>query len=170
MAGWRFLEVVLFYQRPAGRILCEEKMSEVNKSVLVGYSAQEMYALVDAVESYPEFLPWCGGAQVDFRDENMTRATLHIAYRGIKQSFTTENHKQPPHVMSMKLVEGPFRTLDGDWRFTDLSGQGCKIEFRLRYVFSSKLLEKLVGPVFNYIANTIVDGFIRRAEKVYGRT
>lgn len=143
-------------------------MPEVNKSVLVGYSAQQMFALVDAVESYPEFLPWCGGAQADFRDENTTRATLHIDYRGIRQSFTTENHKEPPRTMSMKLVKGPFRMLDGGWRFTDLSGQGCKIEFKLHYEFSSKLLEKLVGPVFNYIADTIVDGFIRRAEKVYG--
>lgn len=143
-------------------------MPEVNKSVLVGYSAQQMFALVDAVESYPEFLPWCSSAQADFRDENTTRATLHINYRGIKQSFTTENHKEPPRTMSMKLVKGPFRMLDGSWRFTDLSGQGCKIEFKLHYEFSSKLLEKLVGPVFNYIADTIVDGFIRRAEKVYG--
>jgi len=161
--------MVLFYQRPEGHITCEEKMSEVNKSVLVGYSAQQMFALVDAVERYPEFLPWCGGAQVDYRDEHTTRATIRIDYRGIRQSFTTENHKKPPCAMSMKLVEGPFRILDGGWRFTEFSGRGCKIEFRLHYEFSSKLLEKLVGPVFNYIANTIVDRFIRRAEKVYGR-
>lgn len=141
-------------------------MSEVNKSMLVGYSAQQMFALVDAVESYPEFLPWCGGA--GYRDERRTRATIEINFRGIRQSFTTENTKDAPHALHMKLVEGPFRTLDGGWRFTELSGQGCKIEFRLHYEFSSRLLEKLVGPVFSHIANTIVDGFIRRAEKVYG--
>ena len=142
-------------------------MAEVNKSMLVGYTAQQMFDLVDAVETYPEFLPWCGGA--DYGDERRTRATIVISFRGIRQSFTTENSKEPPRLLHMKLVEGPFRTLDGSWRFTDLGGQGCKIDFRLHYEFSSRLLAKLVGPVFNHIANTIVDSFIRRAEGVYGR-
>jgi ribosome-associated toxin RatA of RatAB toxin-antitoxin module len=145
-------------------------MSEVRKSVLVGYSAQQMFTLVDDVEKYPEFLPWCGGAGVSYRDQEKTRASILIDYRGIKQRFTTENRKELPHAMHIRLVEGPFRALDGSWRFTDLSGQGCKIEFLLHYEFSNRLLEKLVGPVFGYIANTLVDGFIRRAEKVYGRT
>lgn len=144
-------------------------MSEVNKSVLVGHSALQMFALVDAVEQYPDFLPWCAGAEVIARDAGKTRAKIHISYHGIKQHFTTENNKQEPHVMQMTLVEGPFRTLDGSWRFTDFPGHGCKIEFRLHYVFSSKLLEKLVGPVFSHIANTIVDSFVRRAEKMYGQ-
>lgn len=142
-------------------------MSEVNKSVLVGYSAQQMFVLVEQVESYPDFLPWCSGAEVAYRDPQKTRATIHIAYRGIRQSFTTENFKEPPHAMRMKLVKGPFRALDGSWRFTDLAGQGCKVEFSLRYEFSSGLLDKLIGPVFGYIANNIVDGFVRRAEQVY---
>lgn len=145
-------------------------MSKVNKSVLVGYSTQQMFILVDEVENYPEFLPWCGGAEVSYRDPQKTRATIHIDYHGIRQSFTTENLKQPPHAMCMRLVKGPFRTLDGNWRFTDLSSRGCKIEFSLHYEFSSKLLDKLVGPVFSYIANNIVDGFVRRAEQVYGTT
>lgn len=144
-------------------------MSEVRKSVLVGYSAQQMFTLVDEVEKYPEFLPWCGGASVSYRDQEKTRASILIDYRGIKQRFTTENRKELPHAMHIRLVEGPFRALDGSWRFIDLSGQGCKIEFLLHYEFSNRLLEKLVGPVFGYIANTLVDGFVRRAEKVYGR-
>jgi ribosome-associated toxin RatA of RatAB toxin-antitoxin module len=145
-------------------------MSEVRKSVLVGYSAHQMFTLVDEVEKYPEFLPWCGGASVSYRDQEKTRASILIDYRGIKQRFTTENRKELPHAMHIRLVEGPFRALDGSWRFRDLSGQGCKIEFLLHYEFSNRLLEKLVGPVFGYIANTLVDGFVRRAEKVYGRT
>lgn len=136
--------------------------------MLVEYSHAEMFALVDAVERYPEFLPWCGGSSVAYRDDHTTRATIQISYRGIRQSFTTENTKVPPQTMSVKLVEGPFRTLDGDWRFMPLAEHACKIEFRLRYEFSSRLLEKLVGPVFNYIANTMVDAFVRRAETVYG--
>lgn len=137
--------------------------------MLVGHSAFEMFALVDAVEQYSDFLPWCSGTEVIHRDSEITRAKIHISYRGIKQHFTTENIKQSPHVMQMNLVEGPFRTLDGSWQFTDFPGHGCKIEFRLHYVFSSKLLEKLVGPVFGHIANTIVDSFVRRAEKTYGQ-
>lgn len=143
-------------------------MPEIRKSVLVEYSHAEMFALVDGVERYPEFLPWCGGSSVAYRDEHTTRATIQISYRGIRQSFTTENTKVPPQAMSVKLLEGPFKTLDGDWRFVPLAEHACKIEFRLRYEFSSRLLEKLVGPVFNYIANTMVDAFVRRAETVYG--
>lgn len=143
-------------------------MTEIIKTVLVEHTPDEMFALVDAVERYPEFLPWCGRASVSYRDEGTTRATIHINYRGIKQSFTTENAKSPPEAMSIRLVEGPFRTLDGDWRFVPLQGGGCKIEFRLHYEFSSRILEKLVGPVFHYIANTMVDAFVRRAQVVYG--
>ncbi|HEY0338482.1 MAG TPA: type II toxin-antitoxin system RatA family toxin [Burkholderiales bacterium] len=140
----------------------------VEKSVLVGHSAQQMFALVDAVEAYPEFLPWCDGAKVIYRDENRTRATININYHGAKQSFTTENTKEPPGVMSIRLVEGPFRILDGEWRFNTLAAHACKIEFRLRYEFSSRILEMLVGPVFSYIANTLVDSFVQRADKMYG--
>lgn len=143
-------------------------MPEVSKSVLVGFSAERMFALVDSVEHYPEFMPWCGDASVDYRDDIRTRATIHISYRGIRQSFTTENLKEHAREMRIRLVEGPFRTLDGTWRFIPLSGQACKIEFSLHYEFSSRILEKLIGPVFNYIANTFVDAFIRRAQSVYG--
>jgi ribosome-associated toxin RatA of RatAB toxin-antitoxin module len=140
----------------------------VQKSVLVGHSAQRMFTLVDAVEAYPEFLPWCNGTTVIHRDAERTRATIHINYHGAKQSFTTENTKTPPQSMTIRLVEGPFRILDGEWRFVALSDDACKIEFRLRYEFSSRILEALVGPVFTYIANTLVDAFVHRADQVYG--
>ena len=142
-------------------------MPEVTKSVLVEHAAQDMFTLVDAVERYPEFLPWCGGTSVAYRDERLTRATITINYRGIRQSFTTENAKTSPELMRVRLVEGPFRMLDGEWRFIALQG-GCKVEFRLHYEFSSRILEKLVGPVFHYIANTMVDAFVRRADVLYG--
>ena len=140
----------------------------VQKSVLVSHSAQQMFSLVDAVEAYPEFLPWCDASKVIYRDATRTRATLHINYHGAKQSFTTENTQDPPRSMSIRLIEGPFRILDGEWRFTELAQQACKIEFCLHYEFSSRILEMLVGPVFTYIANTLVDAFVKRADKVYG--
>ena len=143
-------------------------MSVVEKSVLVGYSTQQMFALVDAVEAYPEFLPWCDRTEVLHRDDVTTRATIHINYRGARQSFTTGNAKDAPRKIEVKLVEGPFRVLDGEWRFTELGPDACKIDFRLRYEFSSKMLEMLVGPVFGYIANTMVDAFVKRADRVHG--
>ena len=143
-------------------------MAEVNKSVLVAHSASRMFALVDQVEKYPEFLPWCGSSELMFRDRHITRATLHINYRGIRQRFSTENLKNEPELMQIKLIEGPFKTLQGSWRFTDFSGHGCKVELNLHYEFSSHLLERLVGPVFEYIANSLVDAFVRRAQSIYG--
>ncbi|MDR2240597.1 MAG: type II toxin-antitoxin system RatA family toxin [Zoogloeaceae bacterium] len=142
-------------------------MAEVRKSVLIEYSAGQMFRLVDEVEDYPRFLPWCGGTQLIHRDETRTVAALRIDYHGIKADFSTENDKEAPHLMNIKLRHGPFKHLDGCWRFTPLGDAACKIEFRLRYEFSSKLLEKALGPVFHHIANTFVDAFVKRAAAVY---
>ena len=143
-------------------------MAEVNKSVLVAHSAAKMFALVDAVEQYPKFLPWCDCTNVLMRDPQITRATIHINYRGIRQSFTTENSKRAPQLMEIALVEGPFRSLHGSWRFTDFGGAGCKVELGLHYDFASSLLERVVGPVFGHIANGLVDAFVKRAGGVHG--
>lgn len=143
-------------------------MAKVQKSVLAGYSASQMFELVDSVERYPEFLPWCGGTELLQRDESLTVATIRIDYMQVKQSFTTENAKQAPHSMTLSLKQGPFRSLEGSWRFIELNQSACKIEFHLSYEFSSKLLESVVGPVFSKIADNFVDAFIRRAEKIYG--
>ena len=145
-------------------------MAVVHKSVLVGYSAEQMFALVDCVEDYPKFLPWCGGVSVRQREEGKLVATLHIHFHGVKQSFTTENVNTPPTLIRMTLLDGPFRHLDGAWAFKALRDDACKIEFDLSYEFSSKLLEKLIGPVFNMIANSFVDSFCKRAETVYGKS
>ena len=140
---------------------------KVSRSALVHFSAARMFGLVDDIERYPEFLPWCSSTAVSLRDPEMTRATININYHGIRQSFSTENHKQFPQRMTIRLVEGPFKTLDGEWLFTPLDEQACKIDFQLHYEFSSILLEKLVGPVFGYIAGTMVDAFLKRAEQLY---
>ncbi len=143
-------------------------MAQVDRSVLVGYTAQQMFSLVDKVEDYPVFLPWCAEASVSKRTEKITLATIRLNYRIFKQSFSTENTKHAPYLIEMRLISGPFRHLEGSWRFIELGGAGCKIEFRLRYEFSSKLLEKLLGPAFQHIATSFVDGFIKRGEKIYG--
>lgn len=142
-------------------------MAEVNQSVLVPYSAARMFELVDAVELYPQFLPWCGGSEIVFRQPDKLRAVIHINFRGIQQSFSTENSRQPPHEMQMHLIDGPFKSLEGRWRFTDLGTAGCKVEFQLQWEFSSRVLATLAGPVFNHIAHTMVDAFVGRAQKLY---
>jgi ribosome-associated toxin RatA of RatAB toxin-antitoxin module len=141
-------------------------MAQVNKSILVEHSAGAMFALVDQVEDYPDFLPWCGGTEVKWRDEQTTVATIHIDYMGVKQSFTTENSKLTPTEMNLSLQDGPFSHLYGHWRFLALGEAACKIEFALSYTFSSRMLEALLAPVFNHIANTFVDAFVTRADKI----
>lgn len=143
-------------------------MALVEKSVLVGYSAQQMFELVDQVENYAQFLPWCGSTSVQSRDESIVVATIHIDYFHLKQSFTTENTRQAPHLIQMRLREGPFQQLDGLWRFTALNQEASKVDLRLHYEFSSKLIENLVNPVFSLIAGTLVEAFVERAEKLYG--
>ena len=143
-------------------------MALVEKSVLIEYSAAQMYALVENISAYPEFLPWCGGTEILKKEGDVTRAAIIIDFRGIKQRFSTENRADPPQLIEMTLVDGPFRQLDGSWRFKSLGDAACKIDFRLHYEFSSKLLEKIFGPVFQFIASTFVDAFVKRARQVYG--
>ncbi len=145
-------------------------MKTVHKSVLIWFSAQEMFALVTDIERYPQFLPWCDQASVlDHHEHGMT-ARVGISIGGIRQSFTTRNAHAPGQQVQMQLVEGPFSRLDGQWNFSPL-GQGeraCKVEFTLRYDFDSATLAALVGPVFDKIAGSLVDAFVRRANQIYG--
>lgn len=141
-------------------------MAAVKKLVLIEYPAERMFELVDRVEDYPQFLPWCGGTELIERTEAKTVARIHINYHGIKAHFATENDKRYPRHMLIRLREGPFTHLDGAWDFTPLGERACKIEFNLRYEFSAKLLEKALGPVFYHIANTFVDSFVKRAGHV----
>lgn len=143
-------------------------MAEVLKSVLVYYTPAEMFALVDGVEDYPQFLPWCGTTELHMRDDATTEATIHIDYLHVRQRFTTVNSKRYPGEMLLRLKSGPFRHLEGFWRFHPLGEAGCKVEFQLKYEFSSMAIDKLLGPVFGYIAGTLVEAFIRRAEQIYG--
>jgi ribosome-associated toxin RatA of RatAB toxin-antitoxin module len=148
-------------------------MKHVHKSVLLWYSPREMYALVVAVAQYPEFLPWCDRAEVLQQDEHSVTARLGLAFKGMRHAFTTRNTHTTDERVQVQLVDGPFSKLEGLWLFKPLGRPGseqraCKIEFDMRYAFSSTALEAVVSPVFDHVANTFVDAFVRRAEDVYG--
>jgi len=123
-----------------------------------------MYALVEDIESYPLFLPWCSRTEVVERSTERAVATIHVDFRGVHQTFTTANRMQPGERIEMALVRGPFKALAGEWRFRALSAAGCRVELALAYQLASPLLGRVVGPVFDHIANTFVDAFVRRAD------
>lgn len=143
-------------------------MVSIKKSALVLYSREEMFNLVDSVEDYPDFLPWCGGTEVLTKTNKVTKASIKINYRGVKQTFTTENNKNAPEKMIIKLINGPFKELSGEWRFLELDKDACRIELELHYQFSNIILEKLISPVFNIIANTFIDNFVKEANRRNG--
>jgi ribosome-associated toxin RatA of RatAB toxin-antitoxin module len=143
-------------------------MKSVKKSVLVPYSAADMFELVDGVERYPDFLPWCAGATVLETHEGGKTARIDINYRGVRAHFTTDNANRPPESIVVTLNSGPFRHLHGEWRFLALAADACKVEFELAYEFSTHVLERVVGPVFAHIASTFIDAFVARAERLHG--
>ena len=146
-------------------------MKTVQKSVLIWYTAQEMYDLVVDVDRYPQFLPWCDQARVLERFDNGMTAEIGIAFAGIHQQFVTRNTHVPGREVHVKLVSGPFSDLDGHWTFTPVGEAGeraCRIDLLMEYGFKNVALAALVGPVFDKIASTMVDAFVKRAEQVHG--
>jgi ribosome-associated toxin RatA of RatAB toxin-antitoxin module len=144
-------------------------MHGVERSILVPFSASQMFELVAQVEKYPEFMPWCGGAVVSQRDEHGMQASITIALAGIRQTFTTRNRHDYPNKIALELIDGPFSELTGEWVFLPLAQDACKVSFTLNYAFSSRALEALVGPIFNRIASSFIDSFTQRAQAVYGQ-
>lgn len=140
-------------------------MHNIHKSAIVLHPAQKMFQLVDSVENYPQFLPWCGSTEIIERDNDKTIASIEINYKGIRQTFTTENTKKQNQEMIIKLIDGPFKSLSGEWMFKNLDKDSCQIELKLEYEFSNVILEKLISPVFNMIANTFIDEFIKEANR-----
>jgi len=140
-------------------------MITIKKHAFVFHSREKMFNLVDQVEDYSDFLPWCGGAEVIVRTGKITEAKVLINYHNVKQSFTTRNVKIFPSKMNINLVKGPFKTLKGTWNFIEIEKDTCKIEFELQYEFSNYILDKLISPVFNIIANTFIDNFVTKANK-----
>lgn len=148
-------------------------MKRVHKSVLLWYSPREMYDLVVAVEQYPQFLPWCARAQVLEDQAGTVTARLHMAFAGVRHAFTTRNVHVEARSVQVQLVDGPFSLLDGMWQFLPIGRPGgeqqaCRIEFELRYAFAGAAMEAVLSPLFDRVADTLVDRFVSRAEQVYG--
>ena len=143
-------------------------MTTISKSALVSHSPEEMFRLIDDIESYSEFLPWCGKATEISRDEKNVEASLFISHSGLNKEFTTQNKNTAFSKIEMHLVNGPFKNLDGTWLFEPLGDTACKVSLNLEFEFSSKIVGITLGPVFSKIANTLVDAFIKRADIVYG--
>jgi ribosome-associated toxin RatA of RatAB toxin-antitoxin module len=142
-------------------------MKRISRSAIVEHRAEEMFALVDDIESYPRFLPWCVAARVESRTDDAVEATLSIGLRGLRTSFTTHNDNRPGEAIDMRLVQGPFRRFAAAWRFNRLSEEACRIEFSVEYELSGPLA-RMLAPLFDRIADTMVDAFTRRAYEVYG--
>lgn len=140
----------------------------VQRSAIVPYSPKQMFSLVNDVSSYPRFLPWCRSAKVlSFNGEKMC-AEIEFAKGGVRKSFSTCNLLSPDNRIEIQLREGPFRNLNGIWTFSDIQGQGTKVNLELSFAFANRLIEMAIGPVFNYIANNMVDAFCKRASQLYG--
>lgn len=142
-------------------------MTTIHRHALTAHSAEQMYALVDDIGAYPEFLPWCRSADVIERTQDVVTAQLELAKGAVHKTFTTKNRLMPGKMVEMKLVQGPFRHLEGFWRFEALSDEACKISLDLDFEFNSRMVGVMVGPVFNQVANTLVDAFCNRADELY---
>ena len=143
-------------------------MRTVSRSAIVPFSASEMFALVDDIEAYPDFLPWCDTAIVHTRGDSMVEATLEIHRGGISKSFTTRNTLQQNKSIELVLIGGPFRRLSGGWVFQELGESGCKVSLELEFEFKNSITDRLFGPYFEASCNSLVDAFTRRAAEVYG--
>ncbi|MBA2648917.1 MAG: type II toxin-antitoxin system RatA family toxin [Legionella sp.] len=143
-------------------------MTIVKKARIVTFSCEQMYALVNDVAKYSEFLPHCLASEVTHRDDDELQATLLIGAVGMTKSFTTRNRVQPNKMIEIRLVDGPFSHLEGFWRF-DSVDEGCKISFDLEFEFAGRMLSMLIGPIFDQITDKMVDSFCDRAEVIYGQ-
>ncbi len=144
-------------------------MTTINKFALVPYTTREMYGLVRDIEAYPQFLPWCRQAKILSADQDEVRATLWLSKGGVDKAFTTCNRHQSNKMIEIRLVEGPFKHLQGFWRFDSLGDAGCKVSLDIEFEFANRMLSMVVGPVFNQVANSLVDSFQKRAVEVYGK-
>jgi ribosome-associated toxin RatA of RatAB toxin-antitoxin module len=144
-------------------------MNTIKRNALVPYSARQMFELVNNIEDYPRFLPWCHSSEVVSCNDKEVVASLEIAWKGIHKSFTTHNDLTPFKSIKISLVKGPLRHLDGLWKFHNLGDdEGCKITLDLEFELAGHFFDRVFEPIFNHIANSLVDAFCKRAVEVYG--
>lgn len=143
-------------------------MTHIQRSALLPYPAESLFELVNRVERYPEFLPWCSAAEILEESDQQMRARLTVGKAGIHQSFTTVNDLEPGSRIDMHLENGPFTALHGVWEFRALSDHACKISLDLQFSYSGPVVKATLGPLFNHAANTLVDAFSQRAKELYG--
>lgn len=144
-------------------------MPTINRSLIVPYSAAQMYDLVNHIEDYPNFLPWCRKAVVHCRGESEVQASLTLVKGGIEKSFTTHNRMTVNQMIDVTLIDGPFHHLTGHWTFTRLQEKACKVVFVMEFEFSATLLSFAFSPVFTQVASRLVDAFCQRARDIYGQ-
>lgn len=145
-------------------------MASIHRQALMPYSAQQMYQIVNDVEAYASYLPWCAASKVITQDQTSMEARIQMQKGKLNHSFTTRNKLVPGQSIHMQLVKGPFKTLSGDWTFTALSDSSSKIELQLDFDFSSRIIAMLIGPVFSQIANSLVDAFCQRAHQLHAKS
>jgi ribosome-associated toxin RatA of RatAB toxin-antitoxin module len=143
-------------------------VTKISKQANVSYNAKQMFALVNDIKSYPEFLPWCTDTKLLEEKKESLVASVSVSIGKIKQSFTTENSMQADTSISMKLVKGPFKELHGHWKFQDDENGGCSVSLDMRFEFKNKLLKHTFGAAFKKITNSMVEAFVDRAQVVYG--
>jgi len=143
-------------------------MRYVKRSALVPYSAREMFVLVDDVETYPEYLPWCKSSEILQRTDEVVQATLELQKGAMSNKFTTRNARNEFDSIDITLVGGPFRHLEGGWVFADLGAQGSKVALNLDFEFESMLVDMMFGTFFEETCNSMVDSFTNRAAEIFG--
>lgn len=144
-------------------------MTEVNKATVVPYTSKQMYQLVDDIESYPIFLPWCSEGKILNRKENTVTATLCLSLGGMAWSFTTRNTIQAQQRINIELLTGPFKSLNGYWQFDPHNEHGCLIQLYICYEFKNSLINHLAGKIFYRVLDKLIDSFKQRAGQIYGK-
>lgn len=143
-------------------------LRRVNRSAMVPYTPAQMYALVEDVERYPEFLPWCTGSALHEKNDSELRASIDLGLGELKARFSTRNELQPPGRMTMELEDGLFRTLHGCWEFAQLGEAGCEVRLQVEFEFEGTVHNILFGAAFEKVCNELIDAFVKRAAALYG--
>ncbi|GAB4391537.1 MAG: type II toxin-antitoxin system RatA family toxin [Gammaproteobacteria bacterium] len=142
-------------------------MPSISRNAIVPYTAAQMFALVNAVEDYPRFLPWCSSSQVHSRNEDEVKASIEMSKGAVRKSFTTLNRLQQDKIIEIRLLDGPFDHLEGIWRFENLPNGGSRVSLDMEFKFAGRMISMLFGPIFHQIANMLVDSFCKQADKIY---